>query len=150
MQPVYHDHQHEYKIYHHHHHCRKGSKQMSPGALTSHQRGWLVIKLTNTDFDPVSGNATPPHLTIKRWDSCSSPRVLPESIGVHCNKSSAMNPAPKVWKKRIVKGKMLAISSSCVSLQFLGVLCLYFKRQLVPFFLSFKTLRTLTTSVPLS
>ena len=28
---------------------------------------------------------------------------------------------------------MLAISSSCVSLQFLGVLCLYFKRQLVPF-----------------
>ena len=22
IQPVYHDHQHEYKVYHHHHHCR--------------------------------------------------------------------------------------------------------------------------------
>ena len=48
------------------------------------------------DFDQVSGNATPPHLTImlKVRILASSPRVLPESIGVNCNICSTMNQAP--------------------------------------------------------
>ena len=80
---------------------------MSPGKSSERLIGHKADQQDQmhfTDFDQVSGNATPPHLTIMLKDRilALSPR---ESIGVHCNICSTMNPAPKFERKELSKVK---------------------------------------------